>query len=102
MTISDSTSSTKGEKANRLLDRIRHALTGRRVLWFAAALAAALGLTLKWNWLVAAGVAPVLVSLLPCAAMCALGFCAHKAISPAPAKPQKIDGDVKSELSEKG
>ena len=101
MTISDSTTTTNGQKANRLLDRIRQALTVRRALWFAAALAAALGLTLRWNWLVAAGVAPILVSLLPCAAMCALGFCAHKAISPAPAKQSKIDAESKSELSER-
>lgn len=33
------------------------------------------GLALNWNWLVAAGIAPVLVSVLPCAAMCALGLC---------------------------
>ena len=34
-----------------------------------------LGLALNWSWLVAAGVAPLLLSALPCAAMCALGLC---------------------------
>lgn len=33
------------------------------------------GVALNWSWLVAAGIAPVLISLLPCAAMCALGLC---------------------------
>ncbi|GGG52463.1 hypothetical protein GCM10010964_44520 [Caldovatus sediminis] len=28
-----------------------------------------------WSWLVAAGVAPVLLGALPCLAMCALGLC---------------------------
>jgi hypothetical protein len=34
-----------------------------------------LGLALNWSWLVAIGVAPLLVALAPCAAMCALGLC---------------------------
>ena len=33
------------------------------------------GAALGWPWLVALGVAPILLSLLPCAAMCALGLC---------------------------
>ncbi len=33
------------------------------------------GLALGWEWLAAVGALPVLLSLLPCAAMCALGLC---------------------------
>lgn len=33
------------------------------------------GLALKWDWLTAVGAAPVLLGLLPCAVMCALGLC---------------------------
>jgi hypothetical protein len=33
------------------------------------------GLALNWSWLVAAGIAPILLALAPCAAMCALGLC---------------------------
>lgn len=33
------------------------------------------GLAFNWSWLVAAGIAPLLISLAPCAAMCALGLC---------------------------
>jgi len=36
------------------------------------------GLVFNWGWLVAIGVAPILVTLLPCAVMCGLGLCAHK------------------------
>ena len=32
-----------------------------------------------WDWLVAAGFGPIIVSVLPCAAMCALGLCAMRA-----------------------
>ncbi|MBY0331041.1 MAG: hypothetical protein K2X49_10260 [Acetobacteraceae bacterium] len=28
-----------------------------------------------WGWLVAAGLAPLLLSVLPCLVMCGLGFC---------------------------
>jgi hypothetical protein len=101
MTISDSPSSKNDPRTISLLERTRHALTGRRVLWAVAAVVAALGLTLRWNWLVAAGVAPVLVSLLPCAAMCAFGFCAFKAVSPAPAAQSRIDTESNSEPGDK-
>lgn len=33
------------------------------------------GVALNWGWLTAIGIAPVLIGLLPCAAMCALGLC---------------------------
>lgn len=36
------------------------------------------GIALNWSWLAAIGVAPVLLSLAPCAAMCALGLCMNK------------------------
>jgi hypothetical protein len=35
----------------------------------------AVGLALNWSWLVAIGVAPLLLTALPCIAMCALGVC---------------------------
>jgi hypothetical protein len=37
--------------------------------------AAVVGLTLGWSWVVALGVAPLILTLAPCAAMCALGLC---------------------------
>lgn len=32
----------------------------------------------QWSWLVALGVAPLLISAAPCLAMCALGLCMHR------------------------
>lgn len=39
------------------------------------------GLAWQWSWLVAIGVAPLLVSAVPCVAMCALGLCMHRMCS---------------------
>ena len=50
---------------------------GRR--WMAilgAGLVAVVGLALGWNWLLAAGILPILLSAAPCLAMCALHLCA--------------------------
>ena len=41
------------------------------------------GAALGWPWLVALGVAPIPLSLLPCVAMCALGLCMGRHGSPA-------------------
>lgn len=38
--------------------------------------ATGLGLAANWTWLSAVGATPLILSLLPCAAMCALGLCA--------------------------
>jgi hypothetical protein len=32
----------------------------------------------QWSWRVAIGVAPLLLSVAPCAAMCGLGLCMHR------------------------
>lgn len=36
------------------------------------------GAALNWGWLVAAGIAPIIISLAPCAIMCGLGLCGMK------------------------
>ncbi|WP_292115156.1 hypothetical protein [Mesorhizobium sp.] len=51
---------------------------GRRGPIVAGAAVVVAGLTLNWSWLVAAGIAPVLLSVLPCVAMCALGLCMNR------------------------
>lgn len=56
----------------------RYRLGGGRMLLVFVAVAVIGGLTLNWNWLVATGVASLMLALLPCAVMCALGLCAHK------------------------
>lgn len=44
------------------------------VLAIAIAVAGAV-LAVNWGWLVAAGIAPVLLAVAPCALMCGLGLC---------------------------
>jgi hypothetical protein len=55
-------------------------LGGRGGLIALAALALLLGAVLGWSWLVAIGVAPLLLGLLSCAAMCALGLCMNRMV----------------------
>jgi hypothetical protein len=53
-------------------------LTGPRRLWLLIAAVAIGGLALGWEQLVLFGIAPILVSLLPCLVMCGLGLCMMK------------------------
>jgi len=57
---------------------LRYYLGGRRGLIVLTVIALGAGLILNWSWLVAAGIAPLLLALAPCAAMCALGICMNK------------------------
>ncbi len=54
---------------------LRHYLTNRKVLGVIAVAVVGAGIALNWSWLAAAGIAPILLALAPCAAMCALGRC---------------------------
>ncbi|WP_207791898.1 hypothetical protein [Siccirubricoccus phaeus] len=56
-------------------DRLPPVLRGRRALAVLGLAVVAAGLASQWTWLTAIGVAPILVTLAPCAAMCALGLC---------------------------
>ena len=80
--MNTTTETTKAEETSLVRDWINLAryyagryLGGRRGLIIATLAAVGIGLTLNWSWLVAIGVAPLLISLAPCAAMCALGLC---------------------------
>ena len=53
----------------------RHYLGGRRGLMLLSVAVLAAAAFFNWGWLVAVGVAPLLLALAPCAAMCALGLC---------------------------
>jgi hypothetical protein len=39
-----------------------------------------IGAALNWSWLVAVGVGPLLITVLPCVAMCALGLCMNRMV----------------------
>ena len=51
------------------------AMRRRTVLAAAALGTVTAGLMINWSALVAAGIAPLIISALPCAVMCALGLC---------------------------
>ncbi len=55
-----------------------------------AAIVLGLGAYSSWGWLVAAGIAPLLLSVAPCVAMCALGMCTMGMKSKANAPMEKI------------
>lgn len=48
---------------------------GRRGLLIAALAVIGAGMALNWSWLTAIGAAPLILSLAPCAVMCATGYC---------------------------
>src|SRR3546814_5794878 len=78
MKTSETASPSEKPLSQDLLHAARYYLVGRRGLIALAALVAVMGAALNWSWLVALGVAPLLLSLLPCLAMCALGLCMNR------------------------
>lgn len=48
---------------------------GRRGLLILGFAVIAAGIAMNWGWLSAVGAAPLILSLAPCAAMCAFGLC---------------------------
>jgi hypothetical protein len=52
--------------------------SGRRALIAVGIVVMASGLYVSWGWLAAVGLAPILVAVAPCAAMCALGLCMNR------------------------
>ena len=73
----------------------------RRAMMWAGGSAVVLAAVFSWGWLVAIGVAPLILAFLPCAAMCALGLCMNKtagttgtsAPDVASPFPQDVDAD---------
>jgi len=57
---------------------VQSQLGGRRGLLILAATTGVAGIALNWSWLVAAGLAPILIAVLPCLVMCGLGLCMNK------------------------
>jgi len=90
MTTPVSTKTVDASLERDLLYAVRYYLGGRRSMFLLATLAILAGLGFNWNWLVAAGIAPILLAALPCLVMCGLGLCINKLIgsSCAPAQEQ--------------
>lgn len=77
------TAPTPGKQAETsfssdLFRAVRYYLRGRRGWLVLGGIAVAAGLAFNWGWLVTAGIAPILISVLPCVAMCAVGVCCMK------------------------
>lgn len=53
-------------------------LTSRRGLMILAAAMIIAALVFSRDWLVAIGMAPILIAMLPCLVMCGLGLCMNK------------------------
>ena len=56
-------------------DLIRSHFSGRWGLTISGTAIVVAGLALGWDWLTAIGLAPLILSVAPCAIMCALGLC---------------------------
>ena len=61
--------------AQKLVNAAWPYLGGKRGLIILALAFVAAGTAMNWSWLVAVGLAPLLIGILPCAAMCVLGLC---------------------------
>jgi hypothetical protein len=74
----DATKTADGSLKRGWSDFARYYLGNRWALLALGGLVLIVGGALNWGWLVAAGIAPVLVAVAPCAIMCALGLCGMK------------------------
>ena len=95
MTTSDPPLPVLNSLASDILSATRYYLGSRFGLLAIGALALGLGAYSSWGWLVAAGIAPLLLTFAPCAAMCALGLCTMGRKSKSPTdvvSPGSIEG----------
>lgn len=112
MTPSELPKTTETSLTQDLIHAVRYYLGGRRGLILLTLAALGIGVALNWSWLVAVGIAPLLLAVAPCAVMCALGLCMNKAMgkscstesgsadqSRLQAKPEEVitDGSKQSE-----
>jgi hypothetical protein len=76
MSLPESTKAKETSLTRDILLAARYYLGKRSALLILGGLAMAIGLYFGgWGWLVAAGLAPLVLSLLPCTVMCVFGVC---------------------------
>ncbi len=80
MTVQKSPVRTDTPLTQDLVSAAQDSLGGRRGWILLAIGALGVGAVLSWSWLVAIGIAPLLLAIAPCAAMCALGLCMNRAM----------------------
>lgn len=77
MTLPRTTATAEPSLGRDVLNAARYYLGNRWALLALGSLAVIAGLSFGgWGWLVAAGLAPVILSTLPCLVMCGFGVCA--------------------------
>lgn len=79
--------------ASTALALARHYLVGRRGLIVLSVAVLGAAAFFNWSWLVALGIAPLLLALAPCAAMCALGLCMKGMGGKSGSTPSKTQAD---------
>ena len=78
-------------------EKVRDWLMRPRGLIVVAIVIIGAGLALGWDWVVTAGLAPLLLAVAPCAAMCALGLCLMAKGNPSCAKQGSAEDAVPPE-----
>lgn len=71
-------------------------LKSRKGMAISGLAVAGIGLAFKWDWLTAVGAAPIVLSVLPCVAMCALGFCMRGGAAGQSCRGQGSETPIKS------
>jgi hypothetical protein len=84
----------KNSPVRKNAEKVRDWLMRPRGLIIAAIAIIGAGFALGWNWVVAAGLAPLLLAVAPCAAMCALGLCLMAKGNPSCAKQRPAEDAV--------
>lgn len=92
--LSETTKTSETSLTQDLLSLLRYWLGGRKGMIALIVLAVVAGAILNWGWLVALGIAPLILALLPCAAMCALGLCMNKMMGSSCATQQGASKDM--------
>ena len=80
MSLPETAGATRPSLTQEWLQVFRYWLRSRNGVIALIGLALVVAAAFNWSWLVAVGVVPLLITVLPCAAMCALGLCMNRMI----------------------
>jgi hypothetical protein len=69
-----------------------HYPTNKWFLLTVAGMVLVAAIAITWSWLVAGGVASVVLSVLPCLVMCGLGLCMHRFLGGSSSTPDGSNG----------
>jgi hypothetical protein len=91
MTTPQTAETANASLTRDLIRACRYYLGGSRGVLVLAAIALAAGLALNWSRLVAAGIAPIVLTFLPCLVMCGAGLCMNKLLGGGSCAPSNPD-----------